>query len=52
MNNIKRKEWLDTVRGIGVILVMLAHSCGIPLVGGGASCILYADVFCRNRLYL
>lgn len=34
MNNIKRKEWLDTVRGIGVILVMLAHSCGIPLVGG------------------
>lgn len=34
MNSLGRKEWLDTVKGIGIILVMLAHSCGIPLVGG------------------
>lgn len=27
-----RIEWIDAVKGIGIILVMLSHSCGVPFL--------------------
>lgn len=29
----KRLVWIDAVKGIGILLVMLSHSCGIPVIG-------------------
>lgn len=28
----KRLQWLDASKGISIILVMMAHSCGFPVV--------------------
>lgn len=27
-----RKEYLDSAKGIGIIAVMLGHSCGLPVI--------------------
>ena len=32
---MERKLFVDSSRGLGIFLVLVAHSCGIPLIGGG-----------------
>ena len=35
-----REQWLDAAKGIGIVVVMIAHGCGIPVLGVylGACC--------------
>ncbi|MEG0020060.1 MAG: acyltransferase family protein, partial [Oscillospiraceae bacterium] len=33
----KRKIYIDTAKGLGIILMMMSHSCGFPIIGGIAN---------------
>jgi fucose 4-O-acetylase-like acetyltransferase len=43
-SSINRKKYLDIAKGIGIILVMLSHSCGFP-VGGKFLTACYMPLF-------